>query len=217
MFLRKSTAAAGAKSDAGDAGQNGLGDTVRGKPLPAPSQPRAITTPPGRSARPGVPNFPSIAAKSGLDTEPDGAKLVVGSDICLKGEISHCDVLVIEGQVDAEHNGKYVRIMEPGRLHGECAVDIADVAGTFEGTLTVRERLILRPSGRVSGHIRYQEIVIEPGGTLSGDVGQMETLVAIEPSRSQQLREALSSGDDKVPSSERGDTASADGRDLATK
>ncbi len=42
--------------------------------------------------------------------------------------------------------------------------------GRFEGTLTVRKRLVIRATGRVSGTIRYGQIEIECGGRISGDV-----------------------------------------------
>jgi len=210
MFLRKSSTAAAGKSDGEHTGQNTLGETAHDSPSPAPSRTRVLTAPPARPSRPGIPTIPGATAKSGIDAEPDGAKLIVGSDIRLKGEISHCDVLVIEGEVDAEHRGKYVRITEPGRLHGDCVVDVADIAGTFEGTMTIRQRLVLRPTGRVSGHIRYQEIVIEPGGSLSGDVGQMDAPESSEPSRSRQLREALSSDNEETSNSARRHSKSSD-------
>ena len=220
MFLRKSAASPNAKPakiDAGGSGKDSPSESAAGGRPPATSPTRVSPGPTARPARPGIPKFPGVAAKSGLVDVPDGAKLVVGSDIRLTGEISHCDVLIIEGRVDAAHSGKYVRITESGQLRGECVVDVADIDGTFEGTLTVRERLILRPSGRVSGHIRYREIVIEPGGMLSGDIGQMDMLAPVETSSSRLLRQALFSGAGETANSEPLADDSADRADAATK
>jgi cytoskeletal protein CcmA (bactofilin family) len=36
--------------------------------------------------------------------------------------------------------------------------------------LTVRERLIVRPGGRVTGRVRYGNIVVEAGGQIAGEV-----------------------------------------------
>jgi cytoskeletal protein CcmA (bactofilin family) len=44
------------------------------------------------------------------------------------------------------------------------------VRGRFEGSLTVRNRLLIRATGRVNGTIRYGQIEIECGGRISGDV-----------------------------------------------
>jgi hypothetical protein len=49
----------------------------------------------------------------------------VGVDIDLKGvEISNCDVLVIEGNVDATVHSKAMEILAPGRLTGTATIDI---------------------------------------------------------------------------------------------
>ena len=50
------------------------------------------------------------------------------------------------------------------------AVQVAEVHGTIEGNLTVRQRLVIHATGRVTGKIRYGKVVIEEGGQLSGDI-----------------------------------------------
>ena len=66
--------------------------------------------------------------------EVAGSKLFVGVNIKLKGvEISNCDVLVIEGQVDATINSKVMEISKPGTLTGTALIDIAEIHGEFSG------------------------------------------------------------------------------------
>jgi cytoskeletal protein CcmA (bactofilin family) len=101
--------------------------------------------------------------------------LSVGINIRLKGvEISNCDALVIEGQVEATVHSKSMQIDKPGTLTGTAVIDIAEVLGEFSGELTARTRLIVRGSGRVSGTIRYGKLVVEDGGELTGDVKRLE-------------------------------------------
>jgi len=47
----------------------------------------------------------------------------------------------------------------------------------FDGNLTVREKLVIHSTGKVTGKIRYGKIVIEEGGQLSGEItfGASET------------------------------------------
>ena len=52
----------------------------------------------------------------------------------------------------------------------------------LEGNLTVRKRLLIKASGRVSGTIRYGQIEIECGGQISGDV-QAQAIVEGETAR----------------------------------
>jgi len=107
--------------------------------------------------------------------ETPGSKLFVGVNIKLKGvEISDCDTLVIEGQVEATVHSKQMQVSQPGTLHGTALIDVAEVHGEFSGELTARTRLVIHGTGRVSGTIRYGKLVVEEGGELSGDVKRLD-------------------------------------------
>jgi cytoskeletal protein CcmA (bactofilin family) len=100
-----------------------------------------------------------------------GSKLIVGPNIKLKGvEISDCDTLVVEGRVEATMNSRVIQIAEMGSFTGSAEVDLAEIRGEFEGELTVRQKLVIFGSGKVSGTIRYGKLVVEEGGQLAGDV-----------------------------------------------
>ena len=100
-----------------------------------------------------------------------GAKLTVGPNIKLKGvEITDCDTLVVEGTVEAIMNSRVIQIAEQGAFKGSAEIDIAEVRGTFDGNLTVRQKLVIFSTGKVTGKIRYGKIVIEEGGQLSGEI-----------------------------------------------
>jgi cytoskeletal protein CcmA (bactofilin family) len=102
--------------------------------------------------------------------EEEGSKLIVGRNIQLKGEITACDTLVVEGRVEASMNSRIIEISETGLFSGNAEVERAGIHGRFEGMLTVSGRLSIHSTGKVTGTIRYGEIVIEPGGEISGDV-----------------------------------------------
>src|SRR5947209_2971459 len=57
------------------------------------------------------------------------------------------------------------------------------VEGRFEANLTVRKRLMIRSTGKVTGTIRYGQIEIECGGQISGDIQAQghEDLIAVVP------------------------------------
>ena len=100
-----------------------------------------------------------------------GSKLIVGPNIKLKGvEINDCDTLVVEGRVEATMDSRVIQIAEKGAFKGSAEIDLAEIRGDFDGDLTVRQKLVIYSSGRVSGKIRYGKLVIEEGGQLSGDV-----------------------------------------------
>ena len=108
-----------------------------------------------------------------------GSKLFVGVNIKLKGvEISDCDLLVVEGNVEATVHSKEMEIAKPGTLHGTALIDVAEVHGEFTGELTARTRLVVHATGKVSGTIRYGRLIVADGGMISGDMKQID---AVEP------------------------------------
>ena len=49
-------------------------------------------------------------------------------------------------------------------------VDVAEISGFFDGNLTVRDRLIVRATGKVGGFVQFRRLEVQDGGELSGDV-----------------------------------------------
>lgn len=149
-----------------------------GAPATAPVRPPAMPTRAPELARSADPLRPAEALRrSAADfsnqLRPDGEmrRLSVGREITLSGEINSCDKLFIEGSVEANlSNCRDVDIAESGLFKGSAAIDEAEVRGRFEGNLTVRKRLLIKATGRVSGTIRYGQIEIECGGQISGDI-----------------------------------------------
>ena len=113
----------------------------------------------------------SVSSVSNSGNETAGSKLTVGPNIKLKGvEITDCDTLVVEGTVEATMDSRVIQITEQGAFRGSAEIDIAEIHGEFDGTLTVRDKLVIYSTGKVSGKIRYGKVVIEEGGQLSGEI-----------------------------------------------
>lgn len=136
-------------------------------PAPAPAvEPAAVQTP--------------AAVKTEASTSV--ARLTVGPDIKLKGaEITDCDTLIVEGQVDASMDSRVVEIAQSGIFRGKVHVDVADIRGRFEGELTAHKDLVVRETGHVSGTIRYGRIRIDEGGVICGDIAATDTSARAEP------------------------------------
>jgi cytoskeletal protein CcmA (bactofilin family) len=115
-----------------------------------------------------TPSSNSFATDS---SKPGESKLTVGPNIKLKGvEITDCDTLVVEGAVEATMDSRVIQIAESGSFTGSAEIDIAEIRGEFNGTLTVRQKLMIYSTGKVKGKIRYGKVVIEEGGQLSGEI-----------------------------------------------
>ena len=103
-----------------------------------------------------------------------GSKLIVGPNIKLKGsEITDCEILVVEGRVEASMNSRDIRIAEGGIFSGKAEIDVAEIRGLFEGELTARKRLVIYATGKVTGTIRYGAMMVEEGGVIAGDVAAL--------------------------------------------
>ncbi|MGF1625088.1 MAG: polymer-forming cytoskeletal protein [Alphaproteobacteria bacterium] len=104
-----------------------------------------------------------------------GKRMHIGQDISISGEISTCDVLVIDGHVDATvRDCGRLEIGPAGTLRGDIEVRNAEIGGRFDGELKVSDRLTVRGTGRVSGVVRYGRLEVTVGGQLRGDIAPAE-------------------------------------------
>ncbi len=109
-----------------------------------------------------------------------GSTLTVGPNIKLKSaEITDCDTLVVEGHVDGTVSSQAIVIAETGTLNGTATIDNAEIRGEFKGELTVKKRLMICATGKVSGKIAYGKLVIEEGGELVGEIQAMHGSVPV--------------------------------------
>ena len=142
------------------------GTAAVGATATAALAPVHTATPTPQESMPMTNTTPSASA-----TPEGGSKLTVGPNIKLKGvEITDCDTLVVEGLVEATMDSRVMQIASQGAFKGSAEIDIAEIRGVFDGNLTVREKLVIYASGKVTGKIRYGKVVIEEGGQLSGDI-----------------------------------------------
>jgi cytoskeletal protein CcmA (bactofilin family) len=127
--------------------------------------PQSMTEPPDAALNPSRPGGRAAA------DEGNGKRLIVGDGIRLKGEITACDRLIVEGYVEVTLNDtRTLEIKPSGCFIGSCEVEDAEISGTYEGDLTVRGRLVIRTSGRITGRIRYGELELERGGQIAGEL-----------------------------------------------
>ena len=113
----------------------------------------------------------SASSANNASTPEGGSKLTVGPNIKLKGvEITDCDTLVVEGLVEATMDSRVMQIAEQGAFNGSAEIDVAEIRGEFNGNLTVRQKLVIYSTGKVTGTIRYGKLVIEEGGQLAGEI-----------------------------------------------
>jgi cytoskeletal protein CcmA (bactofilin family) len=133
---------------------------------PSPAKPLASSPMPPTT----IATRPAVPAAS--DHTEGGKRLIVGEGIQMKGEITACDRLVVEGQVEVTLKAtRMLEIKPSGHFTGSCEVEEAEVSGVYDGNLTVRGRLTVHAGGRVTGDISYGEIELERGAEITGKLG----------------------------------------------
>nr|WP_259654868.1 polymer-forming cytoskeletal protein [Gluconacetobacter dulcium] len=135
-------------------------------------------------APPGAPPIPGRPGLSGQTPAPrkdhsDRRTLVVGRGISVQGSIQDAERLVVEGTVESTMiNAHELQVAHGGMFRGEIEVEDADLAGTIDGTLTVRGSLTIRSSGRLLGKAKCRRLQVEDGGQVSG---HLEMITGAQP------------------------------------
>ena len=89
---------------------------------------------------------------------------------------------MVEGTVEAKvKEGRRLEIADGGLFRGSVEIDEADIAGKFEGELTVRGRLNVRGSGRIEGKVQYGELAVEAGGSIDGEMKSVAVAPVVMP------------------------------------
>lgn len=151
---------------------------------PFPTTPSAPLAPSSSSAAPRSTMPMASGATAARPPARDAAErrtLVVGRGISVQGTVQDAERLVVEGTVEATMiHATELAISPGGTFKGEVEVEDAEVSGTIDGTLTVRNSLTIRATGRVLGTARCRRLQVEDGGQLTGRI-EMLTEPARQP------------------------------------
>jgi cytoskeletal protein CcmA (bactofilin family) len=104
------------------------------------------------------------------DFADDAQVFAVDRGTRLVAETCECAELVIEGYLEATARAQSLRVGPDGRFVGAAEVVVAEIHGHVDGDLTVTGKLVIHPTGTVSGTTRYRQIAIEGGGRILGEV-----------------------------------------------
>ncbi|MFC3956208.1 bactofilin family protein [Gluconobacter wancherniae] len=133
-----------------------------------PAGPTPAATQPGRAPIPGAAGAPGTAPRQ---TAPERRTLVVGRGISVQGTVQDAERLVVEGTVEASMiQATELSVSQGGVFRGGIEVEDAELAGTIDGTLTVRGSLTVRATGRLIGKAKCRRLKVEDGGQITGQL-----------------------------------------------
>ncbi len=143
------------------------------------------------------PEQPSPASSAATSSD---RRLTIGAGITMSGEIESCDYLLVEGTVEAALKGASVLdIAESGVFYGTVEIGEANIAGRFEGDISVQGRLTISATGTVTGSISYKELEIEAGAVIDGRLTPLTAVASSgkKPSTAATSKGKLTSGKDQ--------------------
>ena len=99
---------------------------------------------------------------------------VVGDHARLEGKFEIADSIEIECEVSGElHVGGKLVICEKGTVNADVQTVDAVIMGHYEGTMVATGNVEITETGRVSGNIQTDSLVIAKGGFFDGNVTKM--------------------------------------------
>jgi len=96
--------------------------------------------------------------------------LIISADTSLKGEIRNAGRIEVYGYVEGEIAGDHLIVQPGGRCYGRLLVGSADIHGTLQGEVQVKQLITIRTGGTVTGNVHYGRLAMEMGANLSAEV-----------------------------------------------
>ena len=110
--------------------------------------------------------------------EDQSRVLIIREDTFLKGEIRNAVRVEVYGYLEGEVHGDLLIVQPGGRCFGKVKVENADIRGTLQGDIVVRQLVSIRAGGEVSGNVKYGKLVMELGGNLTAEVRNIPPSIA---------------------------------------
>ena len=94
---------------------------------------------------------------------------VLATGTTLTGKVETESDFRLDGRIEGEVNCKGKIVIGPkGFVKGNIISVNAEILGSVEGVIRVRERLVLKASAEIKGDIFIQTLEIEPGAKFNG-------------------------------------------------
>lgn len=112
--------------------------------------------------------------------EPENTTInIINNGTLIKGDITASGDFRLDGTLEGniQLNGKLV-VGDTGIVNGNILCQNANIIGTVNGNLSVKELLSLHSSARVKGDILINKLSIEPGALFTGKCRMLDEVRA---------------------------------------
>jgi cytoskeletal protein CcmA (bactofilin family) len=139
-------------------------------PEPARATPQA-TTPTPAPAPQAQAATPSLPRETRERTEVRNVANI-GKSICVKGELSGNEDLMIDGRVEGKVvlSGHAVTIGQSGTVTAEIQAKTVVVNGQVKGNITAEDRVEVAATGSMQGDVRAPRVILADGAKFKGSI-----------------------------------------------
>lgn len=131
---------------------------------------------------------PSQMAKT---NETDASAInIIRKGTVIVGDINCVGDIRIDGELKGKliSEGKVV-VGASGTINGEITCNNADISGTLNATLVVKELLLLKSTANIIGDIKTNKLSIEPGANFTGSCNMGGVVKGIKNDEKKQVLE----------------------------
>lgn len=140
---------------------------------PAPSATQPIPSP-----QPAVPQIATPQQTSVLNPEES----LVARDDTFEGQLRTTRGVRVLGTVRGGiESSQYVHIDENAHVEADITAEEVVIAGEYSGKLTCRQRVEIRATGRVTGQIDTQKLLLHEGGYFDGELHMQKPSAGAAP------------------------------------
>jgi cytoskeletal protein CcmA (bactofilin family) len=95
---------------------------------------------------------------------------ILDNGLIINGEIDCDGEIIVRGQIKGSVKAETLVIAETGSVEADCTADGVIIGGTYNGNLTVNGIMKILSTGKCSGKVLCQDMVVENGSTLNASV-----------------------------------------------
>jgi len=96
--------------------------------------------------------------------------VIIGKGAHVVAEIRNCTKMEVDGYLEGTVSAGEVIVRVGGGLRGHVQSERAEVHGTIEGQVQVKDHLDIRSTGVASGEFSYGKLSVASGGKLAGKI-----------------------------------------------
>lgn len=98
--------------------------------------------------------------------------MAIGASICITGDVTGNEDLIIQGHVDGTINlkGHNVTISKSAKVNANIEASQITVEGELSGDMNGAEKVVIRETGNVYGNIIAPRVTLEDGALFKGSI-----------------------------------------------